>query len=481
MLRDSLAGRRAFALGYLMLSAVLAAGIITAREQSTVELPQAAIAEAAVSPGSLPGETPTERVCAVNDIRSARAPLRFAHRVGRAQDDERLVGKPLSRFAAHKPITAADAGADFKPAPSAYVNPIGPIGLDRDHPVAGPAENDEAREPVIDEPSHEPTHEPLHEPSPAVVLSDPFNAAAPVETPRATQAESVDDYLFAAYQRLAEKRDSSGDFTWKDIAAAARMGLSLEDYVIGGMDADFKELIYAAGKQMDAAGIQWSILSAFRDDWRQQIASGFKASAQNSCHGGSLRVGGYGYGHCVDLWTADGPVEAVFAWIDRAGAAVALARPMPGRDPAHVQPVGDWRAMAERLRTARLTGPMIATVRDLGGADTAAGLTELAGGSAPVVVAATLPPSEGQANERQTVAAYAMDRPRLERPRLVLAQAESHAALRRPAALRVAAAARVRAALDVHKLRRNAAIAAAAPRPHAHARLSGAIRGARHT
>jgi hypothetical protein len=515
MLRDSLAGRRAFALGYLMLSTVLAAGIITAREQSTVELPHAAIAEAAASSGSLPGETQfVGRISEARPSRDERNPpaaredgglrqpisegeIGIARRETRVNAlmltrptkhfprlaNSRLVGKPLARFAARKPITAADAGADFKPAPRAYVNPIGPIGLDRDHPVAGSAENDEASEPVIDEPLREPLHEPLYEPSPAVVLSDPFNAAAPVavEPPRGTQAESVDDYLFAAYQRLAEKRDSSGDFTWKDIAAAARMGLSLEDYVIGGMDADFKELIYAAGKQMDAAGIQWSILSAFRDDWRQQIASGFKASAQNSCHGGSLRVGGYGYGHCVDLWTADGPVEAVFAWIDRAGAAVALARPMPGRDPAHVQPVGDWRAMAERLRTARLTGPMIAAVRDLGGADTAAGLTELAGGSAPVVVAATLPPSEGRANERQTVAAYAMDRPRLDRPRLVLAQAESHAALRRLAALRVAAAVRVRAALDVHKLRRNAAIAAAAPRPHAHARLSGAIRGARHT
>jgi hypothetical protein len=32
------------------------------------------------------------------------------------------------------------------------------------------------------------------------------------------------------------------------------------------MDPDFKELIYAAGKQMDAAGIQWSMLPAFRDD-----------------------------------------------------------------------------------------------------------------------------------------------------------------------------------------------------------------------
>jgi hypothetical protein len=264
----------------------------------------------------------------------------------------------------------------------------------------------------------------------------------------------IDDYLFAAYRRLPLKLDASGDFTWKDVAAAARMGLSLEDYVIGGMDPDFKELIYAAGKQMDAAGIQWSMLAAFRDDWRQQIAAGFKASAGNSCHGGSRAVGGYGNGRCVDLWTAAGPVEALFAWIDRAGAAMGLARPMPGRDPAHVQPVGDWRGIANRLRMARLKAPMVAMVQILGGADTAAGLTELASGSTskPLIgLAATMPSHEGQ-----PVEAYAV-----QRPTLILAAAKSPAAVG------------AHAALGVHKVR--LASTATATRQHVRTRLSAAI------
>src|SRR5262249_23342878 len=85
----------------------------------------------------------------------------------------------------------------------------------------------------------------------------------------------VDDYLWEVYQRLPVKKDGTGDFTWKDPAAARRMGLALQDYVIGGMDPEFREQLYHAGKAMDAAGLQWSMLSAFRDDYRQRLASGF--------------------------------------------------------------------------------------------------------------------------------------------------------------------------------------------------------------
>ena len=214
---------------------------------------------------------------------------------------------------------------------------------------------------------------------------DPFNAYAHADAAPALAVEpdSVDDYLFEAYRRLPEKRDASGDFTWKDPAAAERFGLPLDRYVIGGMDPDFKELVYAAGKHMDAAGVKWSILAAFRDDWRQRIASGFKASAENSCHGGSRAVGGYGNGRCVDVWTTEGPVDALFAWIDGVGRTFGLLRPMPSADPAHVGTVGDWRAIAQRLRIERLTGPILATARALAGSDVVAGLTELVMSPAP--------------------------------------------------------------------------------------------------
>jgi len=234
----------------------------------------------------------------------------------------------------------------------------------------------------VTEAESERTHE---APLGAIGEVDPFNAYAHAETAPAlaVELESVDDYLFEAYRRLPVKRDSAGDFTWKDPAAAQRFGLPLDRYVIGGMDPDFKELVYAAGKRMDADGVKWSILAGFRDDWRQQIASGFKASAQNSCHGGSRSVGGYGNGRCIDVSTTEGPTAALFAWIDRVGRKFGLSRPMPGADPPHVATVGDWRAIAERLRTERLTGAVLATVRGLAGSDVADGLTELALPPAP--------------------------------------------------------------------------------------------------
>src|SRR5215470_11048378 len=52
--------------------------------------------------------------------------------------------------------------------------------------------------------------------------------------------DEVDDYLWEVYQRLPIKKDGTGDFTWKDPAAARRMGLALQDYVIGGMDPEFR-------------------------------------------------------------------------------------------------------------------------------------------------------------------------------------------------------------------------------------------------
>jgi hypothetical protein len=217
---------------------------------------------------------------------------------------------------------------------------------------------------------------------------DPFNSyARAIAAPEMESPGSlVNNYLFEAYRRLPQKRDAAGDFTWKDPAAAEHVGLPLDRY--------FRELIYAAGRSMDAAGIKWAILSAFRDDWRQQIASGFKASADGSCHGGSRAVGGYGHGRCIDLWTTEGRVDALFAWIDRAGRRFGLLRPMPSADPAHVSTVGDWRAIAFRLRVERWTAAMIATVSTFAGSDFVAGLTDIVTSpewERPSAMASTLP------------------------------------------------------------------------------------------
>jgi hypothetical protein len=170
----------------------------------------------------------------------------------------------------------------------------------------------------------------------------------------AANMDDVDRYLWEVYQRAPTKRDHSGDFTWKDPAAANRMGMSLPEYVIGGMEPDFREQLYHAGRAMDAAGIQWSMLSAFRDDYRQRLAKGFKARVGRSLHGGSRATGGYGHGRAVDLTNADGAADVVWQWIDANGAKFGLHRPIPGPDPAHVQSRGEWHKVALALRENRL-------------------------------------------------------------------------------------------------------------------------------
>jgi hypothetical protein len=189
--------------------------------------------------------------------------------------------------------------------------------------------------------------------------------AAPRTKPSGSVVDEVEEYLWDVYQRAPIKRDSGGDFSWKDQAAAKRLGMSLSTYVIGGMDRDFREQLYHAGKAMDAAGIHWSMLSAFRDDWRQQIASGFKAHAGNSLHGGSRATGGYGHGRAIDVTSADGKDEEVWHWVDAHGARFGLRRPMPGVDPAHIQAGGDWHRVALALREGRATeGFSLASARE---------------------------------------------------------------------------------------------------------------------
>jgi hypothetical protein len=140
---------------------------------------------------------------------------------------------------------------------------------------------------------------------PFIELASPVAMSAAGETrvgrphysPRTVESsvmDEVDHYLWGVCERSPTKRDSTGDFTWKDASAALRLGMSLETYVIGGMDPDLRESLYRAGLAMDAAGIHWTILSAFRDDYRQSLVSGFKAHTDNSSMGGVSRLAGHG-------------------------------------------------------------------------------------------------------------------------------------------------------------------------------------------
>jgi hypothetical protein len=182
-------------------------------------------------------------------------------------------------------------------------------------------------------------------------LGDRFEVAADSD---------LDKYLCSVYRRMPHKIDGAGDFSWKDRAAASRSLRTVCDYAINGMHGDLRESLYVLGRYADEAGLNWPFLSAFRDDYRQSIAAGFKASTCGSLHGGSCRTQGWGDGRAADLWVSDrngypaDSASSLLDLIDRLGPSLGLSRPMPGADPSHVQVSGDWQAIGKRLRAERL-------------------------------------------------------------------------------------------------------------------------------
>jgi hypothetical protein len=183
----------------------------------------------------------------------------------------------------------------------------------------------------------------------------------------------IDRYLWALYQRtpkedslkvqerrkVAVKRKGrmvtvtrsftklvDQDFTWKDPNAAEKAGMPMMDYVIGGMDRSFKTKLFHTLRAAEQAGMSPGITSAFRDDYRQSIASGLKAATDRSYHGGSFR-GGYSHGLAADVVSVDGATrdqrwvstEKFWKWIDANGKEFGIGRPYLGRDPPHVAPI----------------------------------------------------------------------------------------------------------------------------------------------
>src|SRR5437588_1049730 len=148
--------------------------------------------------------------------------------------------------------------------------------------------------------------------------------------------ECIDQYLWSVYER-ARKVDTikvqeqikmtvkkngksrtvtktvtkfvNEDFTWKDPHAAENAGMSVAQYVIGGMDRGFRLRLYHLFRALDDAGFAPGMTSGFRDDYRQSIASGNKAVTGNSYHGGSRR-GGYGRGFAADVVSVKGETRS---------------------------------------------------------------------------------------------------------------------------------------------------------------------------
>src|SRR6266481_6931669 len=149
------------------------------------------------------------------------------------------------------------------------------------------------------------------------------------------------------------------DFTWKDPKAAEKAGMSLMDYVIGGMDRSFKLKLYHALRAMDDAGLSPGMTSGFRDDYRQSLASGNKAATDSSYHGGSRR-GGYGHGLAADLVSVKGDTRAerctwseiLWKWIDANEKELGIGRPYLDKDPPHVAPI-DGKEYADKRSAAK--------------------------------------------------------------------------------------------------------------------------------
>jgi hypothetical protein len=229
-------------------------------------------------------------------------------------------------------------------------------------------------------------HEPIAPAEPASVQIASANPSdiEPVDINKATKTTEmvdecqvvdicVDRYLWALYQRTPKedtirmrewksvtikrkgKRVSVSraftklvdqNFGWKDPKAAERVGMSMMDYVIGGMDRSFKLKLFRMFHAAEAAGLSPGITSAFRDDYRQSIASGLKAASNRSYHGGSLR-GGYGHGLAADVVSVEGGTrnqrfassEKFWKWVDAHGKEFGIGRPYLDRDPPHVAPV----------------------------------------------------------------------------------------------------------------------------------------------
>lgn len=252
------------------------------------------------------------------------------------------------------------------------------------------AEAEPAPEPSIKLASADPGDVvPQDTPSPAVIAGGPVaeSKAPPADTVAVLDEcfamdACIDRYLWALYQRTP-KEDSikvedhravtvkrkrkmitvmrsftklvDEDFAWKDPKAAEHANMPLMDYVIGGMDRSFKQKLFRMLLAAEAAGLSPGITSAFRDDYRQEIASGLKAASNRSYHGGSLR-GGYGHGMAADIVSTKGDnraqrwasSEVLWKWVDANGKALGIGRPYLDRDPPHVGPIDGAEYISKR-------------------------------------------------------------------------------------------------------------------------------------
>jgi hypothetical protein len=290
---------------------------------------------------------------------------------------------------------AAVAGRPPEPAVKPAAIPVGQAAAPADPNPPETASTSAAEAPVVETASSD--SRPASPPDTSFQLaslptSDPAPYPTPAVRPVGTPDEClvvdicIDEYLWSLYERtpktdtekLTDKIKETikkngkirtitktitkyvvGNFTWKDPAAAEKVGMPLKDYVIGGLDRGFKFKLYRALRAMDEAGFMPGITSAFRDDYRQSIASGNKAASDSSYHGGSRR-GGYGHALAADIVSVKGEnrlermaaSEEMWKWIDAHEKELEIGRPYLDRDPPHVGPIDGKEYADKRGRTS---------------------------------------------------------------------------------------------------------------------------------
>src|SRR5450432_1926928 len=186
----------------------------------------------------------------------------------------------------------------------------------------------------------------------------------------------VDRYLWALYQRtpkedtIKELERRNVTVKWKrKMVTVTRTFTKLVDEDFGCMDRSFKLKLFHTLHAAEAAGLSPGITSAFRDNYRQSIASGLKAASNRSYHGGSSR-GGYGHGLAADIVSVQGGTrdqrwassEKLWKWVDARGKEFGIGRPYLGRDPPHVAPV-DGQEYAAHNRGSTHAGSEVKKVK----------------------------------------------------------------------------------------------------------------------
>ena len=336
-------------------------------------------------------------------IESTEAPIEVSPATSATARAEHVDAPPATALVEHGISVAGIASgsaalSDSPPMPRSAAVPAAIASLS----TPG-AERNEAKEAagsveVTDKGSGAALSDPPPMPQPAVQFAavsptDPVqNAARPPVSSEALDAcpetdVCIDQYLWSLYERTpkvdtikvdeqikVKVKNKKGktrtvvktltkyiteDFGWKDPKAAQKAGMSLKDYVIGGMDRDFRRTLYNALHAMDDEGLSPGITSAFRDDYRQELASGDKAASDSSYHGGSRR-GGYGHGLAADIVSVKGETRAercasseiLWKWIDAHEKELGIGRPYLDKDPPHVAPI-DGKEYAEKRSAAK--------------------------------------------------------------------------------------------------------------------------------